>query len=306
MRAMRMPLLPCLFAVSLAACVTSGDSPFCEGGDCPGGGACGDGTCAPGEDCAGCAEDCGPCDGDGDGGGGGADASCLDYDSEVQPILDQSCTVCHAGADPAGGLSLASHDAVLAGGDSGSPVAPGDCGGSLLYLITGPDPPGGLRMPANGPPYLSDQDRETLCRWIDEGALASADECATDPSDPSDPSSGTGDGSEDVTAPAFEGIDWIAELASECELFWVEATDDQTPAPEIEYRIYYAEDDQPLDYSAPAETVLGADLAPGGDPNERRWSIAPPPGRRYQVAVRAADAAGNADANQEVASCDLR
>ncbi len=45
--------------------------------------------------------------------------------AEIAPILAQRCAMCHAGATPAAGLRLDSHDALLKGGAKGPVVKAG-------------------------------------------------------------------------------------------------------------------------------------------------------------------------------------
>ena len=47
----------------------------------------------------------------------------VDYDSEIQPILDSSCISCHGNA---GGLNLSSYNNLMNGGNSGDVIVPGD------------------------------------------------------------------------------------------------------------------------------------------------------------------------------------
>ena len=41
------------------------------------------------------------------------------YDQQILPVLKANCAACHMVANPAGGLSLGSLDALLAGGKHG-------------------------------------------------------------------------------------------------------------------------------------------------------------------------------------------
>lgn len=118
-------------------------------------------------------------------------ARCSDEDSDperavrfsrdvLQGIFAGSggCLSCH---DPAaesrqgvtlGGLDLTSYDALLQGGvNSGTDiVVAGQPCRSVLFLKLGAGPPFGARMPASGPPFLSDEDIAVIHDWIAEGA----------------------------------------------------------------------------------------------------------------------------------------
>jgi hypothetical protein len=94
--------------------------------------------------------------------GGGATVS---FAFDVLPILVQDCVVCHGGA---GGLTLDSYAAVMAGGGSGPAVVPGNPDGSLLvHRIEGTVPP---QMPLNAAP-LTALEIGRIRQWILEGAL---------------------------------------------------------------------------------------------------------------------------------------
>jgi mono/diheme cytochrome c family protein len=91
--------------------------------------------------------------------------------AEIAPILAQRCAMCHAGATPAAGLRLDSHDALLKGGAKGPVVkarAPAES--ELIRRIKGISLP---RMPMTGPPFLSDAEIALFERWVAEGAQGS-------------------------------------------------------------------------------------------------------------------------------------
>jgi hypothetical protein len=56
------------------------------------------------------------------------------FEKQVRPILAQRCQECHGrdSKEPGGGLILASRGAILAGGDSGASIVPGQPDNSLL------------------------------------------------------------------------------------------------------------------------------------------------------------------------------
>lgn len=71
-----------------------------------------------------------------------------------------------------GGLDLSTYAGLSAGGvnSRGSVLVPGDACSSIIVQKTGRGPPFGSRMPFNGPPFLTDAERQTLIDWIAEGA----------------------------------------------------------------------------------------------------------------------------------------
>ena len=96
--------------------------------------------------------------------GGGPPIATISYLNDIQPIFTALCIDCHGGA---GGLGLENYDALIAGGDSGAVVIPGDGDGSLLIRrLDGRRPP---TMPMDRPP-LTTLDIQDIQTWIDEGA----------------------------------------------------------------------------------------------------------------------------------------
>jgi hypothetical protein len=94
------------------------------------------------------------------------------FDQQIAPLLASRCLECHRGADARGGLDLSTRASVLAGGDSGPAMVPGNVDDSLLLqrIISG-------EMPPKKP--LADAEKTLLTTWIREGSV-----WGTDPIDP--------------------------------------------------------------------------------------------------------------------------
>ena len=72
------------------------------------------------------------------------------FESRIRPVLAQECYECHrTGGKSKGGLVLDHRDGMLAGGDSGPAVKPGDPAGSLLIRVMRHEIED-LKMPKNG------------------------------------------------------------------------------------------------------------------------------------------------------------
>jgi hypothetical protein len=88
------------------------------------------------------------------------------FELDVRPLLKRRCLGCH-GEQPelAGGLDLRLRRTMVAGGDSGAAVTPGDVDGSLLIrqVANGTMPPGDARD-------LSAEEVDLLRRWVAAGA----------------------------------------------------------------------------------------------------------------------------------------
>lgn len=101
----------------------------------------------------------------------------VDFAREVWPILEKSCVRCHgARKDPSGrtrkpkgGLRLDGKHWILAGGENGPVVKPGDPARSPLWTRTVLDPDDDDFMPAKGDP-LTEAQTDILRRWIEQGA----------------------------------------------------------------------------------------------------------------------------------------
>lgn len=95
----------------------------------------------------------------------------VDYASQIQPIFSSYCVSCHGGQS---GVTLSSYEAVMnsIGQQYGSSiVVPGDANASpIVDKISNSSPEHGVRMPQNGPPYLSSNQISLIVDWINEGA----------------------------------------------------------------------------------------------------------------------------------------
>jgi mono/diheme cytochrome c family protein len=97
-----------------------------------------------------------------------------------QQILDPACTSCHTdqGRTPASGLNLRSgvaHSQLVGVASVGKPgairvIAGNPSGSYLIQKLEGASDIVGLRMPRNGPPYLTDAQIALIRQWIQNGA----------------------------------------------------------------------------------------------------------------------------------------
>ncbi len=99
--------------------------------------------------------------------------------TEIAPILQARCVLCHSGASAPLGLRLDSLEGLRAGSQRG-PVAlagkPQDS--ELLLRLSGARQP---RMPMTGPPWLSAAEMSLFERWIADGLPAGAEPAAAAP-----------------------------------------------------------------------------------------------------------------------------
>jgi cytochrome b subunit of formate dehydrogenase len=75
----------------------------------------------------------------------------------LQPLFEDKCGGCHGST---AGLTLTDYDSVIAGGDSGLAVAPGDSAGSLLVEV----------QEAGHMGQFEDTELDLVRQWIDDGA----------------------------------------------------------------------------------------------------------------------------------------
>ena len=92
------------------------------------------------------------------------------YLDVVQPLLEQRCGTCHGSDKREGSFSMASYDSLLAGGDTGRAVVPGNLEASELIYRTGLPPDDEAFMPAEGKTPLTAAQVEILRWWVGAGA----------------------------------------------------------------------------------------------------------------------------------------
>jgi hypothetical protein len=98
----------------------------------------------------------------------------VDYIRDIQPILARHCYECHGGQKQRSGLRLDTAAAILAGGNSGPGVVPGNSGASkLIKAVTGAND---TKLMPPREPRLTALQVALLKAWIDQGARAPATE----------------------------------------------------------------------------------------------------------------------------------
>jgi len=109
------------------------------------------------------------------------------FETTIRPLLADNCYQCHSAqtAAPFGGLRLDSREGLLAGGDTGPALVPGDAGASALVQRVQGRP---VLMPPTG--ALAQEEIVALAAWVEMGAPwsegAAADAGTPDPSEPFD------------------------------------------------------------------------------------------------------------------------
>jgi hypothetical protein len=86
----------------------------------------------------------------------------LTYGDTISSLLSERCGACH-GDGALGGLTLTTYEALLAGGQSGAVLIPGDPEGSLLIQVQSSDTPHFA--------HLASQELMLVSQWIAEGAI---------------------------------------------------------------------------------------------------------------------------------------
>ena len=91
----------------------------------------------------------------------------VDFEKDIQPLLEQKCYSCHSEEAQQSGLRLDKRQNALRGGDYGPVILVGNSAESKLIkrLVNGD---GGLQMPPTG--ALSDEEIGIMRAWIDQGA----------------------------------------------------------------------------------------------------------------------------------------
>jgi mono/diheme cytochrome c family protein len=87
------------------------------------------------------------------------------FEMHVRPVLATRCVKCHGPDKQQGALRVDTREALLAGGDNGSAIVPGDASASLLIQAVRYD---GREMPPDEP--LSEAEVDALTAWVAAGA----------------------------------------------------------------------------------------------------------------------------------------
>lgn len=82
------------------------------------------------------------------------------FESYVGPLFEAKCAACHGDSSPQKGLDLTTYEGVLAGGESGPVIEPGNSEGSLLVQVQS-----GKHFAT-----FSAEELEVVKTWIDSGA----------------------------------------------------------------------------------------------------------------------------------------
>lgn len=100
----------------------------------------------------------------------------VQFERDVSGVLIRRCLECHNPRTKSGGLSLHSRAAMLAGGELGEVVTPGDAQSSELVRRIHSDDDSRMPPDEKGRPRpLSKKERLILVEWIDDGAKWPAD-----------------------------------------------------------------------------------------------------------------------------------
>ncbi len=97
----------------------------------------------------------------------------VDYYTQIVPVFSNAnCNTPYCHGNGASGLIMDSYEGLMAGGNHGPAVIPGDADNSILVQKISPDPPFGGRMPADDPTYFDSHidEFQLIVDWINEGA----------------------------------------------------------------------------------------------------------------------------------------
>jgi hypothetical protein len=96
------------------------------------------------------------------------------YLDVVQPALARRCSNCHNSSKTSGGLSVASYETLMKGGNKGAVVKQGNPAGSDLLRRIELTPDSSEFMPKDGKPPLTNSEVAAIRWWISQGAPATA------------------------------------------------------------------------------------------------------------------------------------
>jgi len=89
----------------------------------------------------------------------------VSFIKDVAPTFVTTCGGCHGGNNPRGGLSLATFERVMAGGENGKVIVPGNVEGSLMFQLLSEG-----KMPQGNQARITRKWYADLQTWIKEGA----------------------------------------------------------------------------------------------------------------------------------------
>ena len=91
-------------------------------------------------------------------------AAPVSYSADIEPLWESRCTKCHGGERIEGDFVLNSYADLMAGGESGPVIVPGDADNSYLAQLLLDQ-----KMPKRGP-KLTPPQVEIVISWINQGA----------------------------------------------------------------------------------------------------------------------------------------
>lgn len=93
----------------------------------------------------------------------------VSFEEQILPILEASCTECHDNRSAFSNLRLDNAEGIMAGGDLGKVVVPGEPDNSPLVLRVALPEDDLDFMPIEGDP-LTDEQIDLMRKWIEQGA----------------------------------------------------------------------------------------------------------------------------------------
>src|SRR6202162_789907 len=91
------------------------------------------------------------------------------FQSEIMPVLEKNCVMCHGDKQKMAGLDLSSFSGMMAGSSSGPVIAPGKPERSLLWKMIEND-----QMPQGG--KLTAAEKQTIHAYIEQGRFPTTEE----------------------------------------------------------------------------------------------------------------------------------
>lgn len=96
----------------------------------------------------------------------GDEGDAIGYELQIRPLFKAKCVACHGGKEPKGNLRLDTRKGILAGGESGAVIVPGDAAASYLFeLVHDRSMP-----PKESKQSLTTEEVERIGSWIAAGA----------------------------------------------------------------------------------------------------------------------------------------
>lgn len=157
-------------------------------------------------------------------------ATTTHFDAVIRPILQTNCYSCHGAEKDKGGLRLHTPEALMAGGDTGPAIYPGNAHESELLIRLRLPLDDDFHMPPKGKPQPTVEAIAAIEAWINDGASFAAPAAP-----PAEPASDSGATVGSVAAPSIPPVDEAALMRLRAAQVHVERVPGEVDALRVDF-----------------------------------------------------------------------